>query len=105
MKAHMSFMKLEDFKQDFPKLAELVQKQKFVESGYYVYHLTKGGNVERQAIVDNPTYFKRWSVPIEYGQSRKINVRSAYAQKITIDTEQLKLSVSPKESVEAKNTK
>lgn len=47
MKFAMDFMRLDDFKNEYPGIAEQVTKSKFVVEEPFVYHLTKGGNVER----------------------------------------------------------
>lgn len=60
MHFHEDYMPFTDFEMFYPKLAILVLKQKYVEDKPFVYHLTKGRNVLRQAIIDNPTYFVRW---------------------------------------------
>ena len=65
----IDFCNLEDLQQLNVKLAwKILREQKkygtrnFVEDGIYVYHLTKGMFVERQAIMENPTYRKQWKI-------------------------------------------
>jgi len=56
----MNYMPLSDFKNAYPDLYEKVIKKKFVEAPPFVYHLTKGQNVQRQALMDNPQYRLHW---------------------------------------------
>lgn len=67
LKFGINYTKLEDFATIKPHLLERIKKEKFVEELPFVYHLTKGGNVERQAIMENPSYQQRWHIPIESG--------------------------------------
>lgn len=57
----LSYMPLADFETLMPIVAKRVLNEKFVEEGYYVYHLTKGRNVQRQALMDNPNYKTHWT--------------------------------------------
>jgi len=68
----IDFCNFEDLQAMNVKLAwKILREQKkygtknFVEDGIYVYHLTKGMFVERQAIMDNPAYKKHWKIPRE----------------------------------------
>jgi len=75
-----------EFTQINPEIAQKLLKEKFVEEGYYVYHLTKGMNVERQAIFENPTYKQRWAIPIEAGRKgAKMTVVSKIMSRIKIE--------------------
>ena len=58
----IDYTEYENFKIMHPKLAEeLVRKKTIADiDEVYAYHLTKGWNVERQAILQNPTWYKRW---------------------------------------------
>ena len=69
---NIDFCKLEDFESMLPALAEKLKIEEavhgtrnFLEDGIYVYHLTKGGFVERQALIDNPRYRKKWKIDAE----------------------------------------
>jgi len=70
LKMGINWMPLSDFETVHPEIAEKIRRQKFVEEGVFVYHLTKGMNVERQAIIENPLYFKQWHLPIERGNRK-----------------------------------
>lgn len=101
MKWGIDFMRLTDFQNEFPELAKKVRHSKYVEDGIYVYHLTKGKNVERQEIAMNPTYSKSWSINFEDGKHKLPphlrSVRSRMAIKIkSPDTAQTKLIVRNK---------
>ena len=71
----LEFCRFVDFKEDYPELAEalLKAKQKFSAKNFvfdkdYCYHLTKGMNVERQSLVENPPHFEKsghWRIPVE----------------------------------------
>jgi len=61
----MSFMPFTDFQEIDAQVAKALLSHKFVEKEPFVYHLTKGMNVERQALINNPLYFKCWSIPME----------------------------------------
>ena len=65
LKPGIDFTALSDFKNIHPELVERVSKEKFVEILPFVYHLTRGGNVERQAVMENPSYRQRWGIPTE----------------------------------------
>lgn len=82
MKINISFMRLENFKEVHPDLVERVKKKKFVVEKPFVYHLTKGLNVERQALIDNPEYAKRWAMPMEKSISYRQSPRSDFSKKI-----------------------
>lgn len=74
----IDFCRFEDFQQEHPKLAEkLLESQQrkgtknVVEDEIYAYHLTKGGNVERQAKIDNPAFRVKWLIPVEAAPYKK----------------------------------
>lgn len=58
----IDYTELENFKLLHPELVdELLRKKTIADfDEIYAYHLTKGGNVERQAILQNPTWHIRW---------------------------------------------
>ena len=78
VKPYLSFMRLSDFQDINPTVATKLRTQKFVEEPPFVYHLTKGLNVERQAIIDNPTYKQKWVVPTELGSKKQLHKRPSH---------------------------
>ena len=68
----LEYCKLSDFQEDYPQIAtELINTQKeggaknFVFDKDYCYHLTKGMNVERQSLIENPNPKTHWHIPTE----------------------------------------
>ena len=68
----IDFTRFDDLASEYPLLAQKVKEEQsqkgtknFVEDAHYAYHLTKSGNVERQAKLDNPTYYLKWAIPVE----------------------------------------
>lgn len=57
---HISYCKIGDLEFNNSLLANKVKKEIYCSEGFYAYHLTKGGRVERQAICENPTWKQRW---------------------------------------------
>ena len=87
LKVGIDWMPLSEFEYDFPELVEFVKNNKYFEKHPFVYHLTKGLNVERQAIFENPTYAQRWHIPIECGRPKggKMSIVSKIMLKIKED--------------------
>lgn len=89
-----SYTEYENFKELHPDLAKKVTSQKHVISkdNLYVYHLTRGGFVERWAIMENPTYEKSWSIPMEKAKHRTTsNMRSDFNRYLKRKKSQTKL--------------
>ena len=74
----MEFGRLSEVEQEYPELAKELKearKQKgaknFVFDKDYCYHLTKGSNVERQSLIENPSVKwtnkqgSPWHIPVE----------------------------------------
>lgn len=66
----LEFCRFSDFQEDYPEIADALLKAKrtfgtknFVFNKDYRYHLTKGMNVERQAIIENPMHDSHWKIP------------------------------------------
>jgi hypothetical protein len=77
----MAYMPFSDFKIAFPDVAQKVSVEKYVEDRPFVYHLTRGMNVQRQALIDNPQYWLHWRQNyerIDHG-SKTCNIRFAPA--------------------------
>jgi hypothetical protein len=60
------------FQEDYPELAKQLMEAKqlngtknFMFDKDYCYHLTKGANVERQSLIENPQPTKCWKIPFE----------------------------------------
>ncbi|GAG76319.1 unnamed protein product, partial [marine sediment metagenome] len=88
----IDFMNFEDFEMSYSIISKLLKTQKHVVKEPFVYHLTRGGNVERQALMDNPNYKIRWGIPIEaVTANRKKYARIIHAHKRNT-TKQQKLS-------------
>ena len=61
----ISHCRLGTFNEHYPQLAIKLQKELYFSDGVYAYHLTKGGNVERQAVCENPEWKNQWYIPTE----------------------------------------
>jgi hypothetical protein len=90
MKFAMDFMRYEDFKSEYPHLAEKVIHRKFLVDEPFVYHVTRGGNVERMALIDNPFYEKVWGIPMEKSKFNR-SPRSDYNRAMKRNKLQTKL--------------
>jgi len=70
--AGLEFCRFSDFKQDYQQIADALLKtqaqfgtKNFVFDKDYCYHLTKGMNVERQSLIENPDPKTKWHIPCE----------------------------------------
>lgn len=62
---------------DYPDIAEALLKaqrehgtRNFVFGKDYCYHVTKGLNVERQSLIENPYPEKCWHIPVESAKTK-----------------------------------
>jgi hypothetical protein len=82
---YIEWIRATEFVTVYPKLLGELRHQKFVEFGPYAYHLTKNGNVERQAVFENPTYRLKWHIDFEAGyrlsKTRSISILANRAQR------------------------
>ena len=68
----LEFCKLQEFKEEYPEIAQTLieEKEKHAVKNFafdkdYCYHLTRGLNVERQSLIENPTPKNQWCIPLE----------------------------------------
>ena len=75
-------MRFTDFNTEYPCLAERALHSKVIVEEPFVYHLTRGQNIERQAIIDNPNFKEHWVIPTERGlpKSHRRAISSQYAK-------------------------
>jgi len=96
----------ENFQAEFPELFQKLKIKGYIADGFYAYHLTKGGNVERQEISENPKWKEQWYIPTESKNhnlpSHLHNPAKLVSNWLKRDRSQTKLLETKKEEEEGK---
>lgn len=85
----LEYCRFSEFEKDYPEISQALLKaqqehktKNLVLDEDYGYHLTKGMNVERQSLIENPSLkwtskeaARYWRIPVEATQTKK---KSAY---------------------------